>query len=666
MQSARSRLGGRLSVAAVAALLFVGVAGTAIATLWNSPAYDGSTFNAADGNLLTESSGVTVTPSPSGTPFEFKAKDWDKAAADYGGLDCVNDLEVGVPQVDERLNCGIDKTTGSGDDSFGQGTKEDTEIPSPVTGSIPNNKSDLTRFYVAKEHAASGDDYLYLAWERVQEPSGTTNMDFEFNQARPAAGAGNGITPLRTAGDLLIKFDLSQGGVNPQLGYHEWITTETADEQCEAASAAPCWGPLHSLDGAFEGSVNTVAVPDPILAPLQPATPVRMLSARTFGEAAVNLTDSGVLSEGCRSFGSAYVKSRSSDSFTAALKDYIAPIPVNIDNCAPALIKIRKYSVTGTGGSSATASPSAVPAPTSSPTGGALLGGAKFKVYKDRSAGSTTGDGVYTAADAVNPLPYGDPPGSNSECETSASDGIGTCVFKLPGSLASNGRYWIVETTAPNGYQPAPVQFVDVTIGQTAVTYTVELSNSQAPGDIRVEKVDDAGAPVVGAKLRLFGSDGTTQVGSDCTTDADGVCVFSSLPWGVYFVGEVSAPAGYGLAPTAAATVSAGPSPGTGQTIRLTMIDPRLHRIIVIACHEGASKRLTSATVALAGVPTASGAPTPVTTLSAVTAVPSPLASAGVTGAQLCELGGASFNGLRHGTYSPTVVLPTPTSTSGH
>ena len=25
--------------------------------------------------------------------------------------------------------------------------------------------------------------FLYLAWERVQEPNGTTNMDFEFNQS---------------------------------------------------------------------------------------------------------------------------------------------------------------------------------------------------------------------------------------------------------------------------------------------------------------------------------------------------------------------------------------------------------------------------------------------------------------------------------------------------
>ena len=51
------------------------------------------------------------------------------------------------------------------------------------TGRSRNNKSDLTRFYVANETRLRRSEFLYLAWERVQEPNGTTNMDFEFNQS---------------------------------------------------------------------------------------------------------------------------------------------------------------------------------------------------------------------------------------------------------------------------------------------------------------------------------------------------------------------------------------------------------------------------------------------------------------------------------------------------
>lgn len=63
------------------------------------------------------------------------------------------------------LNVGLDLPTGQQDNSFGQGSKENTAVPSVVTGSIPNNKSDLTRFYVASQ-VLNDEAHLYLAWDR--------------------------------------------------------------------------------------------------------------------------------------------------------------------------------------------------------------------------------------------------------------------------------------------------------------------------------------------------------------------------------------------------------------------------------------------------------------------------------------------------------------------
>src|SRR4051794_14156435 len=145
----------------------------------------GSTFNANDGNLVVNG-GET---------------DWASPAPHFNSM---NDLP-----------------TGSGDNSFGQGSKEDTAVPAVVDGSIPNNKSDLSRFYTASEHAAGNShDYFYFAWERVQDPSGTTNMDIELNKSTTLSS--NGVTPVRMPGDVLFKFDLSQGGTHPVLGYHLW------------------------------------------------------------------------------------------------------------------------------------------------------------------------------------------------------------------------------------------------------------------------------------------------------------------------------------------------------------------------------------------------------------------------------------------------------------
>ncbi|NIR35546.1 MAG: hypothetical protein GWO04_06990, partial [Actinobacteria bacterium] len=62
--------------------------------------------------------------------------------------------------------------------------------------------------------------WLHLFWTRVQDPSGTTNLDFEFNQSlTPSA---NGVTPVRTVGDLLLTYDLSKGGTVPVISIREW------------------------------------------------------------------------------------------------------------------------------------------------------------------------------------------------------------------------------------------------------------------------------------------------------------------------------------------------------------------------------------------------------------------------------------------------------------
>ncbi len=274
---------------------------------------------------------LQIDPSPPGTPLEIDGNLTDEAG---GGKDWAS-LPAGVFSCTStpRVGCDIDQPTGTSDNSFGQGSKEDTPAPTVVAGSIPNNKSDLLRFYVSKERFLS-TDYLYLAWERVQEPNGTTNMDFEFNQSGQLSA--NGVTPLRTAGDILIKYDLARGGTVPTLGFHRWVTAASAGGQtpaqmCEASNTFPCWGTGTPLTTDVAGAINTGTVPEPIAG--------GTLSPRTFGEASINLQASGIFTPGvCTVFGSAYLKSRSSDSFSSELKDFIAPIPVQLTNCEPKVL----------------------------------------------------------------------------------------------------------------------------------------------------------------------------------------------------------------------------------------------------------------------------------------------------------------------------------------
>ena len=225
-----------------------------------------------------------------------------------------------------------DVPSGASDDAFGQGTSEDNANPTTVTGSIPPNKSDLKAFGVFTETGSAGDKFLELFWSRVQNPSGTTNMDFELNQlfcdptatTTNCADNGKGVTPetpLRTAGDKLVTYDLAKGGTVPTISIRTWTGS--------------AWGPATVIsDGANAsalGAVNTSTIPSAETGGATGGLTTALGSQDpfTFGEAAISfaaLFPSGT----CGSFGSAYLKSRSSTSFTSEVKDFIAPERVQI------------------------------------------------------------------------------------------------------------------------------------------------------------------------------------------------------------------------------------------------------------------------------------------------------------------------------------------------
>ncbi|WP_234659654.1 prealbumin-like fold domain-containing protein [Agromyces marinus] len=265
-------------------------------------------------------------------------------------VDDVGQTPASIDWASVTENRKEDLPTGSGDDSFTQGSKEDTAVPVPEFGSIPPNKSDLKYFGLYREKTAT-KDFIHLYWTRVQDPSGTTNMDFEFNQSMDDSG--NGKTPKRIEGDLLIQYDLARGGTSPILWVAFWLTDTTFDPpyrteaattaDCVAGNSFPCWGKRINLTSAAlaTGSINTTAIAgvnaDGLGGTNAQGQPLG-LSARTFGEATVDFTQL-LGTTGCTSFGSAYLKSRSSDSFTSAVKDFIAPQPVNISNCGTVIIR---------------------------------------------------------------------------------------------------------------------------------------------------------------------------------------------------------------------------------------------------------------------------------------------------------------------------------------
>jgi hypothetical protein len=278
---------------------------------------------------------------------------------------CIDWLTAGAgSSFRDSANVNTDRPSGSGDDSFGQGTAENNPNPTTVFGSIPPNKSDLKAFGVNTE---SG--FLELFWSRVQNPSGTTNMDFELNKllcdGTAATCANNGTsksprytTPKRSVGDKLITYDLSQGGTNPGISIRSWTGT--------------AWSAPTVISGAGQealGSINTSGIPAAETGGLGSQ------DAYTFGEAAISFD--ALFGEGaCGTFGSAYLKSRSSDSFTSEIKDFVAPEPVNVSNCPSGITTNATATVTVGGPISDTATLT---------VGAGATGTITFKLYSDAS-----------------------------------------------------------------------------------------------------------------------------------------------------------------------------------------------------------------------------------------------------------------------------------------
>jgi hypothetical protein len=439
-----------------------------------------------------------------------------------------------------------DTPSGSSDESFGQGTKEDSAVPNVVDGSIPPNKSDLKFFGIYQEGGAN-NGFLNLFWSRVQDPSGTTNMDFEFNQSSTLSS--NGVTPVRTAGDLLIIYDLSQGGTVPTLSKRTW--------------SGSAWGPAVTLAGANSaGSINSSTIP------AGESDGIGAQDPRTFGEAQLRLASIFPDPTVCQSFGSAYLKSRSSDSFTSAVKDFVPPIAVNISNCGS--IKIIKKDDANN-----------------------ALAGAEFTLYKDNApVGGSLG-----AEDTI----------TTKKCTTAAN---GQCTI----TAVLQGAYWVVETVTPTGYDTAPNQQASVTPDAT-----VELTfiDPRQRGSIKIVKqakhADTTGAtsPNLVAGFTITG--GPTTVSGTVSTGTNGEVCVGNLLFGSYTVTETAPPSGYsgGSAQTAVVSTAATcPTASTTKTFTntpLTDITVSVNSQVnggtasTMVCKEGTTTKGSGSTVAPGG-----------------------------------------------------------------
>ncbi len=529
--------------------------------------------------------------------------DWNPAGSPAGNVGPLQPITCPSSPGAGTL-CGLDWTNSKVDNSFANGAKEDDLAPAVGTGSIPPNKDDLSRFYVNTQ-MANGKSYLYLAWERTNL-LGSAHMDFEINQSSTASA--NGVTKVRTAGDVLITFDFGGSGV-PDLSLATWITSGSSS-QCEVPSdGVPCWSVLEDLTASGEaaGSVNSADVTDynPPNAPFTQAgsTSSNGTISSTFGEAAIDLTDAGIFPAGqCRLFGAVDLKSRSSgQSFTSTLKDFIAPIPVRISNCGSVVIikhtdprgKDQSFSYTST-----------IPSDTS---------------FSLNDVGNTTSDsagntetidnvfaGSYTVTEGAEPTNYV----------------LESLVCKGDGGGSTGVQH------------AADSPQADLTVVADS-TVTCTYTNKLLEGAIKISKTSTKGTALAGAKFSIS-LGGSAITGSPFTTDANGSICVDHLLFGSYSVQETAAPSGYSIDDSTAHSVSVGTEStcGDGNEATFSATDTPLTDVVVKASSEAAGG-----------------------TKSSITCVDSSNADIGNSPVGPVDPAQVTANGLTPGTYTCTIVV---------
>ena len=532
----------------------------------------GSTFAGGDGNLLA-------------SPTTFGSTDWQNVSG---------------------LNVGIDNPSGSTDNAFGQGTKEDDANVTTVTGSIPPQKSNLTRFYEASQFA-NGSNFLYLAWERTNN-LGSANMDFEINQATtPGLGNPGPHTINRTAGDLLVTFDFTNGGGTPALALLKWVTSG-ATSQCFSSNSLPCWGNRVVLNGTNSiGAVNNL---DAVTDPIQPNSGnyQNPVGALRFGETAINLTAAGVFPQGtCEAFGSVFLKSRSSASFPAEVKDFVAPVPVNISNCGA--VKIIKhtdprgldqnFSYTSTIPNTATCTTDTTPGS-----------------FTLNDAGNSTADNAANTESCVNVPAASYTVTEGAEPANFTLESLScTATTGSSGSQDGTNPFQANISVAPGGL--VTCTYVNQGTGAILVTKTAKNHNLGS-GD----------HPLAGA---TFTVNGVSHV-----TNADGQACFDGLTIGTeYTVTETAAPSGYAIdttSKTATPTTAASCTSGTPAGVSFT--DSPLTDLTITATSE------------VSGV-----------TNSSISCVNARNADIGNSPQGPADPVNVTANGLKPGTYTCTVVV---------
>jgi uncharacterized repeat protein (TIGR01451 family) len=391
---------------------------------------------------------------------------------------------------------------GGADTSVFTGSKEDAPLGWRLKANAPG-KDDIGAVYeFDRTDPVTGHQFLYFAFERASNV-GTVNFVVELNQNANIINSHGVSVPDRATGD--IRFNVTQNGNAATLAAHG---VDQFDGTKYVALASP--------PADFASAVNTAPIPA-----LTPADPVGAanggnIPAGQFAEFGFDLTLLTPAGKPCfiPPFTELNSRSRASDTPSAEVKDFIAPVSLNLPgSCFDLTIhKFKEDGTTPLTGATFSISPN--------PNTG-VAGSSLTVVDGGLNDADNTADGVIEFSNAV-PLPAG-------------------------------SNYTVTETAAPGGYLLAAAQSTTgaPSFGSQTLSFTDTL------GSVTFTKVDAAtNTAQCCAHFQLAGTAGaanglTINVvdnglnDDDSPANTDGTITVTGLKTGTWTVTETQAPSGF-------------------------------------------------------------------------------------------------------------------------
>ena len=233
--------------------------------------------------------------------------------------------------VNDSINVGTKNT----DDVFDGGNKWN-DNPNNWGWKIGNtpNKDDINRVNLHIAEDIHGDIWAMVSGDRYTT-NGTSYIDFEFLQERltpKTVGSSSffdsdGTDCGRTDGDLLVTVEYTNGGSVDSIYFYRW--SDSASTSC-GWDWKQFWIPSGAPDLAY-GFVNSTNIPVPY-----GAYGSLTYTNLQFVEVAINLSSligEAVEEDPCFGllFKTMFMKTKSSNSYTADLKDMIWPFQLNLN-----------------------------------------------------------------------------------------------------------------------------------------------------------------------------------------------------------------------------------------------------------------------------------------------------------------------------------------------